>query len=281
MTNVRVAALHVYPVKGCRGLTPLRAKVAVTGLASEGVLDREWMVIDPQGKFITQREVPQLALIDVAVANGSLCLSAPGFAALCVPLAATESSPRPVTVWHSHVEGLDAGDFAAAWLESLLGVPARLVRFHRELARACNPDFVGDSGANTLFSDSYPYLVTGTESLVDLNARLARRGAPALPMNRFRPNIVLDGLPAGDEDHLDTITIGEAVLKFVKPCVRCQVTTTDQATAEVGVEPLRTLGEYRMDERFGGVTFGMNAIVIRGADTTIAVDATADVQYRF
>ena len=121
----------------------------------------------------------------------------------------------------------------------------------------------------------------GTASLDDLNERLAQKGEAALPMNRFRPNIVIEGLEAFDEDHLDTLVAGEIVLRMVKPCTRCQVTTTDQDTASVGREPLPTLAGYRYDARLEGVTFGMNAIVAAGAGGTLAVDDTASANYRF
>ena len=163
----------------------------------------------------------------------------------------------------------------------MVAADVRLVRFDRSHKRACNPEFAGDSGAHTFFSDGYPILVIGAASLAELNDRLTARGQPPIPMNRFRPNVVLQGLPAYAEDHLDTIAAGDVVLRCVKPCVRCQVTTTDQDLAQVGMEPLRTLGEYRMSERLGGVTFGMNAIVIAGAGNGLASGAPATVDYRF
>ncbi len=281
MTEARIASLHVYPVKGCRGLALPQADVAVTGLGTANVLDREWMVTDPDGLLVTQREVPELALVDVAISDAALILTAPRAKPLRVPLQAAGAQRRAVTVWHSTVQGIDAGDAAAAWLSAWLRTPVRLHRFDRSGTRACNPDYAGDSGAHTLFADGYPLLIVGSASLADLNARLESRGIAALPMDRFRPNIVLDGLPAYDEDHVDTIAIGGALLKCVKPCVRCQVTTTDQATAHTGLEPLRTLGQYRMNEGLGGVTFGMNAIVVGGAGSTVAVGAPAVVEYRF
>jgi uncharacterized protein YcbX len=184
-------------------------------------------------------------------------------------------------VWRSDVRGFDAGEAAARWLSDWLACDARLVRFDRAVMRHCNRDYVGDSGAHTFFADGYPILVIGNASLCNLNDRLRVRGEAPLPMNRFRPNIVLGGLPAFDEDHLDTVRIGGVVLRLVKPCTRCQVTTTDQVTARVGVEPLRALGEFRMDEKFDGVTFGMNAIVVEGAGGTITTGAPASVAYRF
>lgn len=280
MSDIRVASLHVYPVKGCRGLAPAAAVMMDTGLSTHGAGDREWMVVDPAGHFVTQRELPRLALVDVDAGLDGLVLAAPGAAALQVPHA-VHGGTMGVDVWRHQGRGIDAGDAAAAWLSAWLGTAVRLVRFDRSTPRACNVDYAGDSGAHTLFADGYPVLVIGTASLDDLNTRLVARGGSALPMNRFRPNVVLDGLPAYEEDHLDTITIGAVTLRCVKPCTRCTVTTTDQDSAQVGQEPLRVLGEYRMDERLGGVIFGMNAIVIAGAGQSIGCGTSARVDYRF
>lgn len=279
--DIRIAGLHVYPVKGCRALSPASARLDVTGLSTDGVGDREFMVVDRNGRFVTQREFTRLALIDIAVVDGALVLSAPGCAPLPMIPAFSATSSRDVVVWSSDVRGFDAGDAAAAWLSAWLASEVRLVRFDRETNRLCNPEYAGDSGAHTLFADGYPLLVIGDGSLAELNERLVARGQPALPMDRFRPNVVLSGLPPFAEDHVDTITVGDIVLKCVKPCVRCQVTTTDQATAMVGAEPLRTLGEFRMDERMGGVTFGMNAIVLSGGGSTLSAGAQATINYRF
>ena len=281
MTSARIASLHVYPVKGCRGIAPSSATVATTGLVIDGIGDREWMVVDRDGRFVTQRELPRLALIETAVSAGALTLSVPHVAPLVVPGDLADERPCDVVVWRSEVRGIDMGHKASDWLSAWLAVDVRLVRFDRSDKRACNPDFAGDSSAHTFFADGYPILVIGAASLADLNDRLAARGHPALPMNRFRPNVVLQGLPPYAEDLLDTIAAGNVVLRCVKPCVRCQVTTTDQDSAQVGLEPLRTLGEYRMSERMGGVTFGINAIVIAGEQNSLAIGASATVDYRF
>jgi hypothetical protein len=278
MRDARISALNVYPVKGCAGIALESANVAVTGLVTQGVGDREWMIVDGTGRFVTQREHPRLARIRIAVDGEALAFSVPDAPPLRVALAAPASESHDVVVWRSQVRGFDAGDAAAAWLSAWLATGVRLVRFDRAVERLCNPDYAGDSGAHTFFADGYPVLVIGEDSLAELNERL---GADAVPMDRFRPNIVLTGLPPFAEDHLDTITAGDVTLKLVKPCVRCQVTTTDQASAEVGLEPLRTLAGFRMDERMGGVTFGMNAIVLRGAGGTLAAGAPVDVDYRF
>lgn len=278
MTDATVASLHLYPVKGCAGLELAAAQVVTTGLATSGVADREWMVVDAEGRFVTQREFPRLAQVRTRVDADRLWLATPDAPPLVVqrPTAATS---REVVVWRSHVRGIDAGDDAARWLSTWLGHAVRLVRFDRSIVRPCNPEYAGTSGAHTYFADGYPILVIGAASLADLNARLVARAEPALPMDRFRPSIVLAGLDAFAEDHIETFTIGEVVLRAVKPCIRCRVTTIDQVSATVGSEPLRTLADYRMDPRFDGIAFGVNAIVVR--EGPLAPGAGVTVDWRF
>lgn len=275
-----VSALNVYPLKGAAGIPVDGAEVRVTGLVTGGIADREWMAVDPQGVFVTQREFPVLARVGTAVVDGTVVLSAPGRSAIVLRCDAAGAS-RDVRVWQSEVRGHDAGDDAARWLSDHVGTPLRIVRFDPAQPRPCNPDYAGDSGAHVRFADGYPLLVIGESSLAELNERMTGHGEPALLMNRFRPNVVVAGLPPFAEDHVSTLRIGAVELTVVKPCVRCQVTTTDQATAAVGVEPLRTLGEFRMDEHFGGVTFGMNAVVTAGAGTRIAAGDPVTADYRF
>jgi uncharacterized protein YcbX len=278
MTEASVQALSVYPVKSCRGIACDAVTVGTTGLALGGVRDREWMIVDARGRFVTQREHPRLALVEARATAEGLELCVPGR----MPLRpAGGSDPREVTVWHAQVRGFDAGDAAAEALSAFLGAAVRLVRFDDAKPRRCNPDYAGDSGATTLFADGYPVLVVGRASLDDLNDRLEARGSPRLPMDRFRPNLVLDGLAPYDEDHLDTVSIGGVVLKLVKPCTRCEITTTDQASAVRGIEPLRTLSTYRRDDRLAGVTFGMNAVVVAGAGTRIGRGDAARVAFAF
>src|SRR5204862_8291465 len=155
-----LTGLNVYPVKSCRGIAVTRARIDVRGLglesASSRVGDREWMIVDRTGHFITQREVPRLALVDIVVASGLLRLSMRGMASIDVPLEAPSGVRRDVVVWQSVVPAHDEGAAVAAWLVAALGVEARLVRFDSTHKRACNPDFVGASGAHTAFADAYP-----------------------------------------------------------------------------------------------------------------------------
>jgi hypothetical protein len=285
MPRATLAALNVYPVKGCRGIPVNRARVGARGLlavsGAAAVGDREFLIVDQANRFVTQREEPRLALIATRLEPDALVLSARGVAPLVVPLAAARGDPRQVTVWRSEVIAHDAGDAAARWLAAVLGSDVRLVRFDPRATRLCNPQYAGDSGAEIAFSDGYPVLAIGEASLADLNARLAATGGAALPMNRFRPNVVLAGLEAYDEDHVDTITADGVTLKLVKPCTRCQVTTTNQDTAEVADEPLATLARYRMNAALDGVTFGMNAIVVAGEGRELAVGIDVDCRFAF
>jgi len=273
-----IAALNVYPVKSCRGIACERAEVTAQGLAVRGVRDREWLVVDTNGQFVTQREHPRLALVTVEASDGTIMLHVPDHA----PFApGPDGEIRDVRVWRAQLRGHDAGDEAAEALSAFLGASVRLVRFDDTRPRRVNPDYAGTTKATTLYADGYPVLVISQASLDDLNTRLASRGVAPLPMNRFRPNVVLDGFEAYEEDHIETLVAGDVALKLVKPCTRCEVTTTDQQTTRRSHEPLHTLSTYRRDDRLAGVTFGMNAIVTGGAGTTLAVGDDVEATLRF
>lgn len=267
-----IAALFVYPVKSCRGLQRSAALVTERGLAH----DREWMIVDAAGRFISQREVPRLALIVPALSAAALELTAPGMAPVTIPF--DRSGVRlPVTVWRDRLPAIDQGDAVAAWISASIGSDARLVRFDPRLRRTCDPAYAGDTEAHTAFADAYPLLVLSHASLDDLNQRLES----PLPLNRFRPNVVLSGIDAYDEDHIDELAVAGVTMKLIKPCTRCLITTTDQETGERGVEPLATLASYRMNDALGGVAFGVNAIITAGAGEVIRAGAAARYSLRF
>ncbi|MEY4760322.1 MAG: hypothetical protein RLZZ200_178 [Pseudomonadota bacterium] len=256
LSSPRIAALFVYPVKSCAGISVSAVDAMPTGLAH----DREWMVVDGAGRFVTQREHPRMALLGTALDPDGLRLAAAG-STLALPFD-HEGPLREVMVWRSKVPAFDAGDEAARFISDFLGQSLRLVRFDARHARLSNRDWTGGLKAPNLFSDGYPVLVASEASLADLNARIG--GATPLPMSRFRPNLVLGGVGPWAEDRIADFNAGEAELRIVKPCTRCVITTTDQVSGQRdGVEPLRTLGTFRTDRRVGGVTFGQNAIVRR------------------
>ena len=227
--DVKVAGLFSYPVKGCRVIAHASADVLASGIRH----DREWMVVDTRRSpaiFLSQRECPVMATLTVTVTDSDGLLISHNNDALVVPSPARNALLK-VKVWNHETVALDAGEAASDWLNATLGMARgqlRLVRFHPEMRRDCNRLHAGDSDAHTFFADGYPLLVTNVESLADHNMRMRRDATNAMPMNRFRPNVVIAGLPAWDEDHINTLSIGEVVLKLAKPCVRCQVTTTDQ-----------------------------------------------------
>jgi hypothetical protein len=261
---VTLAALHVYPVKSCRGLALEEARLLDAGLEH----DREWMIVTPEGRFVTQREEPRLATIEVALDRRALVLSAAGAGAVAVPLEAAGGAPVEVTVWADRCRALDQGEEAAGWLGDVIGRPLRLVRLDPAHRRASDRAWTGEVAAWTRFTDGYALLAISKASLDDLNARLPR----PLPRDRFRANLWLDGLPPYGEDALHYLTAGAVRLRRVKPCTRCIITTTDQATgARDGEEPMRTLKSYRWDPALHGVMFGQNLIVVGGSGEPLQV----------
>jgi uncharacterized protein YcbX len=272
MTRAKLVELNVYPVKSCRGIALESARVAETGLAD----DRHWMMVRPNGRFVTQRELPRLALVGTAVQSGGLTLTAPGMPSLEVSRAAAGES-LSVTVWKFTGGGIDCGEAAAAWCTRYLETPLRLVRFDTTQPRECNREWTRDTRAVTEFSDGYPVLIISRASLEELNSRLPR----ALPMERFRPNVVIEGVGAYDEDRIHELATGDVTLRIVKPCTRCSITTTDQQRGTLdGVEPLATLKKYRFDRELGGVCFGQNAIVIRGIGSRLEVGQQFEVSWK-
>jgi uncharacterized protein YcbX len=247
-----LAELHIYPVKSLGGDAHDAATVEPGGLAG----DRRWMVTDPKGRFMSQREHHGMALLRARLAGEALVLSAPGMAELVVP-AALGSVARPVTIWRDTVAAFDAGDTAAAWLTAAIGPRCRLVHLAHPAARPLRADFAQDECEVVSFADGFPLLLASLASLANLNRRLAQPVA----MSRFRPNLVVAGAPAWAEDGWRRIRIGTAVFRVAKPCERCVMTTIDQRTGlqPDGHEPLRTLARFRRD-RTGGIMFGQNLV---------------------
>ncbi len=251
---VRIESLAFYPIKGCRRIALETAELLPSGLSH----DREWMLVDAKGMFITQRTDPVLATVAPALSADALAIDAPGRERLTLPLD-RRGQRLKVRVWRDEVDADDMGDEAASWFTAVAGRPVRLVRYALDAARLADPLYARDAYAPVRFPDGFPVLVTLTASLAALNAQLDT----PLPMTRFRPSIVLEGLGAFDEDRIDTLRIGDAELRCVKPCARCIVTTTDQLSGERGVEPLPTLKRLRWNRAMKGVMFGENAVVLR------------------
>jgi uncharacterized protein YcbX len=265
-----LASLHVYPVKGLKGIDLEASLATPRGLEH----DRRWMVVDAESQFISQREHPKMATIWTEFVDGTLELSAPDMPAVDVPLAPDTAPSLRVRVWKSEVDAAPVSSFADAWLSEYLGFPCRLVYMPDESRRESPAQFGGE-GNLVGFADAFAWLVAGEASLGDLNTRLKARGHTSVPMNRFRPNLVVAGAEPYAEDGWRDIRVGEAILRGVKECARCQVPTTDQMTGEVrGPEPIATLSTYRQ-QADGTVLFGMNFVTVRGG--TMRVGDTVEI----
>ncbi|MBD2102296.1 MOSC domain-containing protein [Leptolyngbya sp. FACHB-261] len=249
MSQPLLSAIYVYPVKSCAGIELDAAHLDTWGLR----YDRNWLIVDEKGSFLTQRAFPRLALIKTALEPDSLRLTSPGMPEFSVPLAPIASERLSVTVWDDQCQAVDQGSAAAEWLSTFLETPCRLVRIGEGYDRPVEPDYISEP-AQVSFADAYPLLVISEASLRDLNARLEI----PLPMNRFRPNLVVFGCEPYAEDGWRAVRIGNATFRGVKLCERCAITTTDQATAERGKEPLVTLATYRRAK--SGVVFGQNLV---------------------
>jgi MOSC domain-containing protein len=273
---MHLAALFIHPVKSLRGIEVASAEVDALG----AVGDRRFLVVDPGGNFLTQRTVPRMALVGAFLDESTLTLRCAGLDDLPVRRSPDPGAPLvSVRVWKSDgLQAEDCGEGPAAWLTRALGGPCRLVRigaaFSRQiLKKAAHPgDLVG-------FADSCPFLATSEASLGELNRRIAEAGAGAVPMGRFRPNLVLSGCGPFDEDSWTRLRIGEIVFRSAGPCSRCVITVTDQLTGERGVEPLRTLASFRRDPlEPTDVNFGTNLLnetkggVLRVGDPVTILD---------
>ncbi len=258
MAQLRIEEIWIYPVKSCRGIALDAAMLAPRGLAG----DREWMLVDAAGRFITQRTHPQLARIVTSLDERHLTLNAPGMAALTLPRDAASfiGATKRVVIWRDEVDALDAGDDAARWCSAVAAAPVRLIRASDATQREPEVRWRGTTAAPVNFPDGFPLLVCNTASLAELNRRMGAE----LPMSRFRPNIVISGPAAFAEDEISELRSGEVTLRLVKPCSRCSTTTVDQLTGIPGSDPLPTLKQFRFNRELLGVTFGMNTVIVAG-----------------
>ncbi|NJS36167.1 MAG: MOSC domain-containing protein [Brachymonas sp.] len=275
--HATISRLFVYPIKSCAGVEVKETLLIETGLE----FDRAWMVVDEQGEFMSQRELPRMALIQPQLKQFEMVLRAPGMLALHIALDAVEK-PCKVRVWDDECPAYDMGDTAAQWFTDFLmherpagmkAVKLRLVRFDPEHKRLSNTTWTKGLEARNQFSDGYPILMISEASLQDLNARLSAKGQSPVTMERFRPNIVLSGFDAHDEDRIEQLHVAsletghakqsEIILGLVKPCPRCPIPNIDPQTAISSPEVGLMLQTYRQDKRVdGAITFGMNAMVL-------------------
>lgn len=278
-----VSQLYLHPVKSCAGIAVDEVLLIDTGVE----FDRAWMVVDAEDReFLSQRELPRMALVQPALRAGDVVLRAPGMLALHLQLDAVEA-PLRVRVWDDEVAAYDMGDLAAQWFSDFLGRRVRLARFDPEAKRLSSAKWTGEIEARNAFSDGFPILVASTASLAELNRRLVAAGQGAVGMNRFRPNLVIDGLAdAHGEDFIDTLKIdspdGDIVLKLVKPCGRCTIPDVDPATAAQGHAVADAMAAYRAEPRLdGALTFGQNAVIVSGFEHRLRVGARVHAALAF
>lgn len=274
-TAPHISALFIYPVKSCAGIALSQVTIGHTGPE----LDRRWMIVaedDGELLMVTQREMPKLALVQPSLIGGELVLRAPGLSALRILIEDDRPANRSVLLRADPLEVVDEGLEAAAWFGDLLEAEVRLVRLPDGASRRVSPKYSPEP-AWTSLTDGYPALLVSEASLADLNQRLQERGQPAVEMRRFRPNIVVSGVPAYAEDDWQRIQLGDIPFDVVKPCARCVMTTVDPARGEIldPLEPLATLATYRRVE--GKVMFAQNVIhratgVLRVGDAVEVVE---------
>lgn len=275
----RVARLFIYPIKSCAGVEVTEALLTETGFD----LDRSWMVVEDGGMFVTQRDLPRMALIRPQIKGDEIILRAPGMLALHLRVDVVEAVAQ-ARIWDDVVTCYDMGDIAAQWFSDFLAPqradgapprPFRLVRFDPEQRRLSSMQWTAGLEAQNQFSDAFPLLITSTASLDGLNRRLQAQGLEPVTMERFRPNIVLSGIDEHDEDRVEGLYIstddGPVQLRPVKPCARCPIPNIDPHTAISTTDVGDMLQTYRVDQRVGGVTFGMNAITIEGQDRVLRI----------
>jgi uncharacterized protein YcbX len=274
MSPVTIKQLFYYPVKSCAGIEVIDAQVGATGLLH----DRQWMVVDANSVFVTQRERPELALVFPRVANGVLSLSAPQARAPDLVLPADQRNERiQVEIFGERYPAMTVSESADRWFSEYLKSPHRLVAFDQDVLRKGGVQYPRRDEAPTLFPDNFGLLVVSDASLADLNRRMRQ----VLPVNRFRPNVVLSGLNAYEEDFLVGIKSGGSELRFVDLCFRCNLTTIDQSTTQMGEEPLKTLLSYRVDPKNSGVKFGAYFAVENGTSGRLRVGDEAEITWSF
>ena len=246
---ITLSEINIYPIKSTKGITLQSAHVERRGIQ----YDRRWMIVDDAGAFLSQREFPRLALVSARIDSRELFVNAPGMSEIPIRAISESGSNITVRIWDDDVKAITAGESAKKWFTEFLRTPSQPVFMPEESHRPVNTKYSRDNDIVS-FADGYPLLLISQASLDDLNSRLAT----PVPMNRFRPNIVVEGCNAFAEDTWKKIRVGEMIFHVAKPCERCVTTTVNQATGNAGKEPLATLSRYR--NVGGAVLFGQNLL---------------------
>jgi hypothetical protein len=249
MAHIRLSGIYIYPIKSAAGISLQTAQVENRGFQ----YDRRWMLVDKTGKFMTQRQFPRMALIGIQIEGNQLIVEAPNQGTLAIPTSLDNGDIIFVQVWNDVCEAIPLTAEVNQWFSDFLETSCQLVFMPERSHRLVDPDYATQKELVS-FADGFPFLLTSEASLEDLNRRLDK----PVPMNRFRPNLVVSGCEAFAEDTWYQIHIGSILFHVVKPCDRCVITTVDQAQGIRGKEPLITLGKYRRKD--GKIFFGQNLI---------------------
>lgn len=254
MNEIEVSQLYIYPIKSLRGISLSRADICTRGFCT----DRNWMLVDGEYKFLTQRQQAKLSLIDVRIDGRNLVVSTKGMQDIMVPSELQSGEVHRVKVWGDHCLAIKAPTAINQWFQDFLGIHCFLVHMPNSTRRIVDQEYAIRPSDQVGFADAMPFLLISEESLTALNERLKTKGHESIPMRRFRPNIVVKGCSAHAEDEWKKFSIGKNLFHAVKPCSRCVVTTIDPDTGIKGVEPLQTLMEYR--KKSGKIYFGQNLV---------------------
>ncbi len=268
--NLSLSEINIYPIKSLRGISKQSATINRTGFQ----YDRSWMLVDADGKFITQRQYSKLALVDVDITAKQISLHAPGQTGLIVSNAVGKKL-MDVQIWSDQCKASVATNEANEWFSEYLSIRCLLVTMANNYQRAVNPDYRSSSNDIVSFADGYPFLLITEASLAALNRRMQEEGSPAVPMKRFRPNLVVKGADAHDEDRWKKIKIGDCVFDVVKPCSRCIIPTINTDTGDKAKEPMKTLLTYRKKDK--KVYFGQNLIQEYQPDLSLSVGDTVKI----
>ena len=247
---VELTQINIYPVKSCKGMSLTRAELTPFGLKN----DRRWMIVDENHSFLSQRAIPTMALIEPSFSNDGLILKAPGFDSIEVPYQLKTKVTRAVTIWDDTCAAIDCGDEPARWFSKFLGINCRLVTMGDTFERSVSENY-SHQRDQVGFADAFPLLLISSASLRDLNKRLDQ----PIPMNRFRPNLVVSGCEPYEEDRWKRISVNGITFAVSKPCARCTIPSVDQTNGIRGDEPLATLATYRKGNN-NAVFFGQNLI---------------------
>lgn len=255
---IKIKEIIIYPIKGLAGISLKECMAYEKGLEN----DRRYMLVEPSGKFISQREYPQLALFKISIQDQSIKVTF-GQSEIFIPSRKTKTKIKAVTVWEHEVHAFQSNPAINQWFSEQLGQECHLVYMDEEKNFRQKALKKSPTSTEVSFADGYPYLFLGTGSMDLLNQKMDLN----YNINRFRANIILETTEAHVEDTLDFLSCGQTKFRMIKPCARCQVTTIDQATGDKGKEPLKTLASYRQKEN--KIYFGMNAVCIKEGEIKV------------